>query len=460
MLIDWMEYNGVEIANSTRTRQYAKQFGLGWLRGCGDCDGVGDAIRTITGQTYLDVKDAEGRNPPAARTYDDLLHSGPGGAVILYGDMRDTSSNTYSTPQRDKPHWFDIDDADTWGFLGFLPMEVSGMEDSTRLAEIQRKVASGAVISPLAFTERTVYVRGLLVGIDHASVMAGMSWLRNVTQSNLCDPAPACEGGTLRYFASCPVLCDDAPNCIDECVTPYIRTLYDATITTGPTVLRDFQLDGGLIEVDFILTSGNPFTYSNPKTVIEHSPAVPAAKWADMPVPIPTPRTGTGPDQCFIDPACPPVPSFPGMPAVDPGCGHSDIPDDNTSRLEFTLAADKVPQWARAVPVMKVHANSQDHQAVRVRFRSERGGPDSEFLITWLPSGGTMSLDAVQDMVTLSCNGLTRNAEHLVVADSSGAPVRWPVVTCGDSWTVIVDVPKNENPDDLSIGVDLRVRDG
>lgn len=456
MLIDWIEYGGVEIANSDRTAKYAREFGLGWLNSCSDCETVGDTLINITGQTYGDIKDRDSTNPPNPYTYDDLLHSGPGGAEILYSDMRDVPGRNYGTPQRDKPAWYDEDDADTWGFLGFYPLEVRGGHDDTREAIIRQRVADGAAIGPMRHGSRTMYVRGLLIGLDDNSVQAGMSWLKGVTRpSPRCDTLDDCARPTARMLSACPVLCDDAPNCLDFCAVPYIREFFDVVIDQGPTVIQQVPVkDGAAWEVDFFMTAALPWAYGDAVQVwppLTSTPLVSRQYTEPSPALLPL--------DCHVDPDCPDVPVFPGYPAVDMRCSPG--PVLLWRQYTFSIPADKVPQWAVASPVLSVHTDVALHD-LRVRWwngaTAGQGNLSNEQYVTWVPPNGTVTLDAAQQKAMLSCNGERRRAEHLVEAHHGGTS-RWPVVTCGDAWTVTVEVPQDAQAT-LDVELALRTRDG
>lgn len=452
MLIDWLEYGGVEIANADRTAHYARQFGLGWLNACSDCDTVGDTLINIYGQTYQDVKDRDSTNPPDAYTYDELLHSGPGGAVILYSDLRDMPGDDYDTPQKDKPAWFDIDNADTWGFLGFYPLEVRGAHDDTREALIRQKVGDGGSIGPMRHSSRTIYVRGLLVGIDDNSVQAGMSWLKGVTRPSPCDMPNDCSRPTARMLSACPVLCDNAPNCMDFCAVPYIREFFDVVVDQGPEVVRQVPVkDGAAWEVDFFMTAEVPWAYGEAYPVWPTLAPVQARAFTDV---APTAQV-----DCHADPACPPVATFPGYAAQNMNCRPPHTGAWN--RITVPITADKVPQWAIASPVLEVHSDIDLHD-MRVQWfqgtQVDQGWRSSQY-VTWLPGGGTMRLDAAQQKAVLDCNGEKRRAEHLVMAAHTGA-FRWPVITCGEAWTMTVDVPDTVDPSHLDISLALRTRDG
>jgi hypothetical protein len=51
--------------------------------------------------------------------------------------------------------------------------------------------------------------------------------------------------------------------------------------------------------------------------------------------------------------------------------------------------------------------------------------------------------------------GYKERAEHLVIMDSRGEPLRWPFIECGGSWIITVDVPSGQDPNDLSVDLFL-----
>jgi hypothetical protein len=481
VLHEWLRYNGVEIANALRTEAYVASFGLPAFKGCSECPSVFDALRHEW--TYGDV----------ARDY--LSYQEVLDRYSDYADLRGgASGEPYSSPQQDRAPWYDVDNADTWGFLGFYVLEVVGLDDSTRTATVTERVADGASVGRIRAKSRSIYVRGLLVGLDDASVQAGMSWLESVTSPPFCNPLPACVGPTLEFFAACPVTCASAPDCYDDCAAPYRRQVFDAYVVDGPRVIEKYTpTEGVMWEVEFTVVAGNPWVYGSsvviydpdnqhvgpsygpfdsaefgtdfdqgvPRPPLNPTPTVTqVARGAPLVAGVPAVSSATS---CLTDPACPPTPAFPGAPqSVGVGCRPEHT--GQWRRKTFVVRAEQVPQWAVAVPVLTLElpASSQGLRDITVSFYQRPFvAPASQMRVSWLAGGAQLQLDGARDQIMLDCGGDVVRAEHAVSTPTTPGQFRWPLVSCGDEWMMTVEVPDTVSAADfdaLKVTALLRVR--
>jgi hypothetical protein len=122
-------------------------------------------------------------------------------AEALYGN----TYSPYTTPLQDEPPWFDAANPDTWEFAGLLPLEVTGLDDSTRTVEVIPTLSGDGLPGRVNRTPRTVGVTALLVGKTTEAVYAGLAWLERVLHGECdSDEQPCGPSGTLEFFTTCP----------------------------------------------------------------------------------------------------------------------------------------------------------------------------------------------------------------------------------------------------------------
>lgn len=265
-----------EFVNNSRAYAYARQAGICWLEECLDC--------------------------PEAQVVV------PGGA-------------NYQGVALDPAPWYDVDNPDTWGFLGVIGLDIAGAESSTRQVSVANAVSGGGVIGPPYFGPRTLVLHGIAIAEDECSLTAGLNWMASALNAIEVDN---CIGHRLTFFDCCPCVCeDDQPGgpcwihnyaelangptdctpswwpatyaeltagppaddpdwcswpdfyddlqggppgwtcCIENCVAPYIRHYNNVAVTTGATVLRHpvMYSDGALVEFEITIVAADPKKY-------------------------------------------------------------------------------------------------------------------------------------------------------------------------------------------------------
>lgn len=468
----FLRYGGIEMANAVRTATYVKTLGLGWFRPQDHCDGM-----------------------------DVWLPDFP-----------------YTTPRGDDAPWVDENRTETYDFAGFWPLEITGLDVSTYERNTTERLGDGGVLGLGRHHSRTVVVRGVLLGKTEEAVLQGASWLTSILERRSCPPPVgdvSCTAAGLDYLALCPGGCDcEQTTCDQTCVDRWYRHLYDVGLIDGPETLRKRCVTGGgaFAEVQFTLVATNPwrygrtfdatkfafsFTYTQFKaqfgpTYATLLAAVPTyadvwdIMWAaqhpavtmttidpDPSAPvvhsIPPNRDPDDPDGIslytsippLVDPDCPAVPAFPYYPAQNMYCGALYVGSWTTQ--VYRMAAEDVAMWVEQVPIITIKDDVIDHNDIRIRFTPEGGDPlsdyISEFYVTWLPRHATITLDATHDRVTMDRGYGPEWAEHLVVMNTQGFPLRWPVVTCGGAWTITVEVPSGVSATGLVVGLSLVTRE-
>jgi hypothetical protein len=382
----YLTISGNEIINQTRTAQYARAARVPWFKD----QEVND---------YLPL----------------LLGDGP----------------RYQTPLLDNAPWTDPDVPESYDFLGFYPLEIAGIEDSSRGAEVVQYISDGGSAGRVRHATKSIVVNGMLMATSDAGADYGMKWLRQATLGGPCDGEPF--GGDLCYFSASPQLNipedpaiialldggdadgDDGavmdgggpttvgvdvydggtpwtgpyvierseeslvvPPPIDwdpeECLTPYRRTLRKFRVLGGPTVSQKHGVAwGALWSVQFTGIAGVPWEFGATVDVVS---GFLGDNVEGVAIDLDTEGVVVEDEDCqvplwgpMVDPLCPVLVSPPGPVDVPLGCA---VLPANWRRRQFTIPADAVPLWSDMVPVLQVHAPAQaELRNLRLRFYSD-----------------------------------------------------------------------------------------
>lgn len=462
----FLHYDGLEVANAVRTKTYAENLGLGWFRPQESCSGMAGFL----------------------------------------------TDYPYTTPAGDLAPWYDATRRESLDFAGFWPLEVTGIDTTTYARPVSERLDDGGVLGLGRHASRAIVVRGVLIGKTDESISAGASWLTSILERRACNHSPlgpdyrSCQGAALDYLALCPGACGCGnTECDQACFDQWQRHLYGVGLVQGPEVLRRRCIHGGgaFAEVQFTMVATNPwrygrtldtttspfaFTYLDFETCFApdyqylidnvgaysdiyqllYSCLYPTGgPTATQTIVAPTASMPTvtpyGPTP-IVDPSCPPPPAYPFFPPDSIDC--SAPWDGSWNRRSYRIAGVDVERWVEQVPIVGFHDEFNVHEDVRIRFTPETGDPDtdwmSEFYVNYLPADAALSLNAVSDAVTTlrpEDYGVPESAEHLVTISTRGQAWRWPVVACGEVWTVTVDLPAGETFDAIDISLLLVARE-
>lgn len=111
----------------------------------------------------------------------------------------------YTTPLQDEPPWFDASDPDTADFAGVLPLDVTGLDATTRTVEVFTTVRGTGIAGRPTRGPQTVGATAVLIGRTTEGVKAGLAWLRRVLHGACdADEQPCAYAATLETYTACP----------------------------------------------------------------------------------------------------------------------------------------------------------------------------------------------------------------------------------------------------------------
>lgn len=271
------------------------------------------------------------------------------------------------------------------------------------------------------------------------------------------DPVPLLLRSTSIFDAES----DTTP---EDCLTPYLRSLRKTTVITGPTVTsrRTLRSGGAVWTATFTIVAGSPFEVGPELEVVRG--------FLDPDVEVPW-ASGTAPDgasidldgflvpdesECYpplvqplYDPLNPAILLPPSVPSVP--LGYFD-PPVNWQRRMFTIPRQYIPLWGEVVPKVTIHTKDADLRSLRLRFYADpfevgdiADDPCAfcgDIIVSYIPQGYSMTLDGVEETVTVvGPGGVEQRADSLVFS-SDGTPFDWPVLSCGFGYVVTLDLPK------------------
>lgn len=155
----YFSYAGTEIINVARMRAYRENLNLAWFR-----------------PGYEDSQ--------------------------FLGTMRD---EIYGSPLLDAP-WRDQDNPDSIDFYGVYPVNVQGLDDSTRTAEVTESILDGGVVGRLRNSTRSIVFECALLAGSECGADYGVEWLKKILNGANCEPNSLsnCAGNRLDFYNCAP----------------------------------------------------------------------------------------------------------------------------------------------------------------------------------------------------------------------------------------------------------------
>lgn len=413
----WVTFGGVEIINVARTQAYAKKGNLGWFK-----------------PQYRDVG---------------TLH-------LLLGD------DPYSAPRQahDTLPWFDPDDHESLGFYGVYPLNITGLEDSTRSSSVQENLADGGIPGRVRHGTKSIVFNCVLIADDDASADYGMKWLRGVLLAGTNYNGVDDDGSTLRYFYRNPIWGQgNRQDCYDE----QLRLLKNVVVNNGPTLTQKHRLsDGGAAwEVQFTAVAGIPFEFGKQDDIIvdwfggyPHVINVAGGDYTSDGWLYREVTCDPHPYRPVFDPSCDQLLLPPTSPTLSIGCFD---PPRSWHRRTFSIPNSYVPRFTDTVPVIRVQARAHEVRDMRIRIWEDPAGGQSiddfpcdfvaDYLISYVPSEAEMVIDGTTQTVTILTDSPARSRRgDSLLFDSRGLPFDWPALTGGLRHRVAVDMTHTQRP--------------
>ena len=365
----------------------------------------------------------------------------------------------YDTPATDPSPWHDPDLPVSDEFLGFLALTVSGLDDNPRARNVTNAVNGGGVLGPVRALPRTITVTGLLIGSSCCGSEYGMHWLAEVLAG--CE-GDSCEGGCASLYNCCP----------GEELTPeefeelHRRTFRRVALVSGPTVIdrqgsgscASGQCGGGdIIEVEFVLVAASPWPWTDVIPLLDVGLPIggtgPCIDWCLNTVCAPS-ECSFNPCEAATDPCADPTRLFPAPPTPTVPTASFCIPIAPECDY-YTIDLSTRPQWSSDVPVITVSAGSDELRNVRIAMferpdgttqtceeiaDANRCAPVNDFVITYIPAGGTVTIDGQTGRATIECEGECRSASN-AFGDDDGGPVDIADLTCGGYCVAVCTDP-------------------
>lgn len=210
MFKGYLSLGGTEIANASRTEAYVKNAGgLIPLRNCIDCEDLGTVL----------------------------------------GD------GVYDSPLVDDAPWLDPTNNSTNDFYGLYPLEIEGIEDSTREAAVTESIVDGGSVGSVRKATRSVRVRGLLMAANEYAMSSGMTWLRNALDPSPCTThGGSCGGAQLCYYAACPTYMECWE---DTYAAGFSMGILNETPATSPFIIYDPLLGSSMWKASVSVNDAN-----------------------------------------------------------------------------------------------------------------------------------------------------------------------------------------------------------
>lgn len=450
-------FDGSEVINVARTEQYAKNLGATWLRPQYNNDSLG---------------------------------------YMLGDGLR------YTTPLLDDAPWVDGDLNESLDFLGLYPLGIEGLESATRTATVFEGIGNGGVVRNIRHSTKTSVFSGAILAMSEAGAEYGLRWLKQVLNGAPCGGGTngvECSGADLCYLSAAPnmeVPTENEPEFSgpayneglygdglygfgltpETCLTPYLRTLRNVTVTQGPLVTAKRSLsDGSAVwTVSFTMVAGKPYEFGASVPIIEGfladetmppwAPGIEGGLYTSSPYAVVEASCPTPVYSPVYDPLCPAMIPPPGPASVAMGCFPS---PSNWFRRHITIPEQYIPLWGDVVPRIEIHVDQEAVRGLRLRFYADpdnTGDPNidpcafcGDILFSYIPPNCTLVFDAVDQEVYIQQQGHGRRRADSLVFKTDGTPFDWPVLSCGSAYIVTFDMTQTQVAPVIDMSLTARV---
>lgn len=443
----WLWFDGREIGNATRTKEYLNRFHPTvetpeLCSSCGSCDlppggtafsglTVDDGVVTWNGSAF-DVSES-------------------GGVITGWNAFE----GSFISPSQDPAPWYTTIEADSNRFYGFLPLRVDGTVDSTREAFVSQKLGDGGTVIGERLGTKEVRVMGALIGSSVSAVDVGQTWLDHLLDAGRGDSCG--HGVALRWLNRCPATVDDL-----ELLS---RELRDCKVVSGPAVINDSSTCNIHVrQIEFTVVSAQPWVYHQTVPQLAYVGGVQEPRRDGVLVQTTPWMLPTCNPPAELSPINDPTNPLPPPPPFVTGGGSPPVWEWDNHKV-VTLPAGMAAKWMKAAPTITITAGSAGARGVRVRIvdavsssaTAQTVDPcDSagEFLISYIPPNHSVVVDSAMSRVSaFNATGVEFVASHLVMSSIPGGLFEYPIIEGDRRHFVYVD--SNEP---VGIAIDVTVR--
>lgn len=412
----WASYGGVEIINSQRANTYAKARGIQAIR-CSPCPNL-----------YAAVGDDE-----------------------------------YVDPITDDAPWYDPGVPESGRFLGFVGLEISGLDKGTSTQTHTDLATGGAALGPAREEAREILIRGYAVAQDDAALSYGIAWLNTALKGSTCSGG--CGGEEFCVFVACPAGNPVSPDFGDR----EARTLYQVGVIDAPAAPETSRrrLIGGVgAPISVTLLAGRPWIHSTPADVI--STDLDDIYVGDIVVAPQDTSDCEEATDCLDNPFCPAPPAPPVLPIpVDPCFPTTSYVAE---RFVITIPDNIAPEWYQKVPVISLYTGDAYTRRVSIRFHTAYLGGSCEdptnpcnactqINLAYLPEGATFMLDGRTEAATVDCAGGSGQLTATpTLYGEGGSLFEWPVFECNASLCVEILIEQGSRSPLAQVGFQMVAR--
>lgn len=359
----------------------------------------------------------------------------------------------YQSPALDEAPWYQPGNPATGRFYGLYPTgRPKGADDSTRGIEVTDLSGDGVVHSRPRYGGREMRFTVMALAADDEALAEGLAWLRDALDPAGCVGTDMGCGGWEAEMLTTPTVGPGGPS-------PF-RTYYKTELLEGPRITKEFASKRcSAVLLEFILSAAVPWAFTPETRVASVDMNTGVVSHADPT----TEKCGTADDPYsrFInDPYFTAIQAPPAAPVIKP---PNILDISSWSRRTVSIPAAVTARWGRAVPIVQIVVGDNDLQQMRLRFyrrTTDLQGCDyeGEFLVSYLPVGAVMTLNAITKEALVRLPGQAEEVPggHLLYG-SDGLPSSWPTLSCRDAYTMTIDMmPGNTN---INVVLDVAVRE-
>ena len=366
----------------------------------------------------------------------------------------------YTDPATDYAPWYDPDLEESTEFCGAYPLDVSGIDSSSRRSPVVESVLDGGVPGRVRHATKTFVFNVVLVARTERGAEYGFRWLTRKLLGSWCSDnltTDQSQGLDLTFLSSSPTYPDPGVSPW-VALSPYWRTMKKVVFNSGPTVTRRQALtcDGAVWTATFTGVAGVPFLFGDPRILLlNYMDPGTSDPWYG-PAPFPGTADTSSHDftdeecevkvwQPIYDPLCPALVAPPSPPTVPLACY---TPPETWKRRKVVIPQENFYEFTSMVPNMNLYADSEVRN-VRIRWYRDPDldfdpdatpcDYDAEVVVSYIPDGGTFYLDStLRTCYVVTSMGHRRRADSLAFS-SDGTPIVWPELRCGQQYVMTID---------------------